>query len=236
MNKTPKDLFHALALGLAGGAAGAVLGHVLVILCLRAGGELWLKGPYGPGQFFGISCYLGVLYGAVALALSRRPVPCLLGFFGNFLGIALPMALLTHLPQPMNAFMGLLARAPGLAYRLMLWTRVPDPVGMAWTVAVVAVYLAANWGTTLALGAVLCPGRRWRGAAGAAAGSVAAYILLSAALALIPAQAQGRWNPGGFIPAPVDLLTGLLTGAGLGAGLYLLAWKRPAIPDGGAHA
>jgi hypothetical protein len=215
------DLFQALLRGLAGGFIGAVLGHVLVTWCLRTGGEFWLKGPYGPGQFFGISAYLGVLYGCIGLALAWRAAPALLGLLGNFLGIALPMFVLTHHPLPMRAFMRLLAHFPAFTTRLMLSMGGLDLAGLAWTIAVLFIYIAATWGTTLGLGALLCPGRRWLGAAAAALGSLAGYLVLKVFLAAVPSCAQGRWDPRSFSPSPLDLLTGLLVGAGIGAAVCL---------------
>jgi|GEM_PF-6254414 len=214
-------IFPGLLRGLAGGFVGAILGHLFVTWSLRAGGEFWLKGPYGPGQFFGIAAYLGLLYGCIGLALAGRAVPGLLGLLGNFLGIALPMVVLTHHPLPMRAFMSLLAHFPAFTTGLMRSLGGLDLVGLAWTLAVIAIYVMANWGTTLALGALLCPRRRWLGAGAAVLGSFAGYLVLKAFLAVVPSYAQGRWDPRSFVPSPLDLLTGLLIGAGIGAGVFL---------------
>jgi hypothetical protein len=75
---------------------------------------------------------------------------------------------------------------------------------------------------------MLSPERRWRGAAGAALGSLAGYLLLMLIVYFIPPQAQGRWRPGSFYPAPLDMLTGILIGAGMGAGISLTA-KKPQL-------
>ncbi len=207
--------------GLAGGFVGAALGHLFVTWCLRAGGEFWLKGPYGPGQFFGISAYLGLLYGCIGLALAGSAGAGLLGFLGNFLGVALPMIVLTHDPRPMGAFMGLLAHFPAFTTRLMQSMGGMNLVGLAWTLAVIAVYTIANWGTTLALGALLCPRRRWLGAGAAVLGSFSGYLALKTFLSIVPSYSQGHWDPRSFVPSPLDLLTGLLIGAGIGAGVFL---------------
>jgi hypothetical protein len=232
------NLFHGLLRGLAGGFVGAILGHVFVTWCLHMGGEFWLKGPYGPGQFFGISAYLGILYGCIGLALTWSAVPGLLGLLGNFIGIAFPMFVLTHHPLPMRVFMGLLAHFPAFTARLMMSMGGIDLVGMAWTLAVIAIYIVANWGTTLALGAILCPKRRWFGASAAVLGSFAGYLILKVFLAVVPSYAQGHWDPMSFMPSPMDLLTGLLIGAGIGAGVFLVGARTsdsdPA-PEAGLH-
>lgn len=194
------DLFQGLLRGAVGGFVGAMLGHILVTAVLKAGGQNWLKGPYGP-HFLDISLYLGFLYGSLGLALSLRPRPALWGFFGAFLGIALPMSLLTRL-----AHWGMETGAPPT---------------LAWYWAVIVCHSLGTWGTTLALGALLCPTRRWTGAAGAALGSLAGYGLLQLFLVLVPSYAQGRWDPKSFLPSPLDLLTGILIGAGIGAGIFL---------------
>ena len=216
--------------GLAGGLAGAVLGHLFVTWCLRCGGEFWLKGPYGPGQFFGISAYLGILYGCIGWSLSGSAGPALIGFLGNFLGIALPMAILTHLPQPMRLFLSFLASFPDALGRLLHWTGLLNPLGLAWTLAVIVIYAVANWGTTIALGAVLCPARRWPGAGAAVLGSFGSYLALKVFLFIIPAAAQGRWRPESFMPSPLDLLTGALLGTGIGAAVFLVRSRRREAP------
>lgn len=194
------DLFQGLLRGAVGGFCGSMLGHILVTAVLKAGGQNWLKGPYGP-HFLDISLYLGLLYGSLGLALSLRPRPALWGFFGAFLGIALPMSLLTRL-----AHWGMETGAPPT---------------LAWYWAVIVCHTLGTWGTTLALGALLCPARRLAGAAGAALGSLAGYGLLQLFLVVVPSYAQGRWDPKSFLPSPLDLLTGILVGAGIGAGIFL---------------
>lgn len=190
----------ALLRGLAGGFCGALLGHVLVTACLRAGGESWLKGPYGP-HFFDIALYLSLLYGGIACGLSLRPGLTAVGVLGPLLGIVLPMALFT---------------------RTARWGMEPGaPPTLAWYWLVLAAHSLGTWGTTLTLGALLCPRRRWLGALGAVLGSLAGYLCLELFLRVVPSYAQGRWAPGSFVPSPLDLLSGLLIGAGLGAGVFL---------------
>lgn len=202
---TDTTVYKNLLRGLLGGWAGAILGHLLVTLCLRSGGELWLKGPYGP-HFFGIALYLGALYGSIAFSLSGKRMPALAGGLGAFLGIALPMAILT---------------------RVAHWGMATDSAPtFAWIWAVLIIHTVATWGVTLALGAILCPARPLRGALLAAAGALAGYLTLSTLLWLVPSYAQGRWVPTSFMPSPVDMLTGLLIGAGMGAGIYLGSRKK----------
>ncbi len=204
--------------GLSGGFAGALAGHIAVTLITRLGAQLWLVGPYGPPmQFFAMSVYLGFLYASIAGALSRQIRPALVGFGSACLPIALPMTILTHWPGPLRAFLHLLARSPAITVRLMRALHVLNPIALIWTIAVLTVYLVATWGTTLALGALLCPARRWLGAILAAVGSGAGYLALQLFAHFIPLPS--RWDPTSFIPAPLDLLTGLLIGAGMGAGI-----------------
>lgn len=205
------SLFQGLVRGSAGGLAGALAGHILVTAVLRAGGQDWLKGPYGP-HFFDIALYLGVMYGAVGLALSLRPRPALWGFFGAFLGIALPMAVLTRV-----AHWGMETGAPPT---------------LAWYWAVIVCHSLGTWGTTLALGALLGPARRWLGALGAVLGSLAGYGLLQLFLFAVPSYAQGRWDPKSFLPSPLDLLTGILIGTGIGAGIFLAGKLGRKAPHG----
>jgi hypothetical protein len=201
-NKWPPipNLLQGLLRGCIGGFAGALAGHILVTAAIKAGGQNWLKGPYGP-HFFDISLYLAVLYAAVGWALALRPAAALVGLLGAFLGIALPMAVLTRL-----AHWGMDTGAPPT---------------LAWYWAVVVAHSLGTWGTTLALGALLCPARRWLGALGAALGSLAGYGILQLFLFAVPSYAQGRWDPKSFLPSPLDLLTGILIGAGIGAGIFL---------------
>lgn len=189
------DLFQGLVRGGLGGLLGGAAAHVLVTLLNRAGGELWLKGPYGP-PFSNIALYMGVLLGTTGLALSLRLKPALVGFFGPLLGIALPMFVLTR-------------AAPALP----------------WAYAVGALYIASTWGSILALGALLSP-ERLSGALAAAAGSLAGYLFLAAMLWAVPSYKQVVWAPGALIPSPVALLDGLLTSAGLGAGVALASRRK----------
>lgn len=193
----------ALAGG-AGGLGGAALAHLAVTLANRLGqAELWLKGPYGP-PFFNLALYMGILCGGIAWSLSRqvsdRATPALLGLLGPCLGISLPMALLTRFAR--------WGMEPGSA---PTW---------AWYYSVGGLYIAATWGTLLGLGALLCPARRWLGALAGAGGAFTGYLALTAFLWAVPSYQQNLWAPQKFIPSPVALLDGLLTGAGMGLGIH----------------
>lgn len=191
--------FFAALVGTGGaGLGGAAAAHWAVTLANRLGGESWLQGPSGP-PFFPISLYMGVLLGSIAAALSRSAKTALLAFAQAFLGIALPMAVLG---------------------------RVVDWEGETWVRAVTVIYILATWGTMLAVGTALSPGRRLKGAVASAAGAFAGYLLLAGLLKLSPSYGQSMWSPTGFIPSPVALLDGIFTGAGMGAGLWLLLWRK----------
>jgi hypothetical protein len=84
-----------------------------------------------------------------------------------------------------------------------------------WQLAVVVLYTAAIWGTIALIGALSADTARWRGALAAVAGSFAAYQLLNLLLWAVPSYAQGKWNPASLLPSPVNLMDGLLSGAGL---------------------
>lgn len=147
--------------------------------------------------FAGIALYVGILLGVTALALSWRLKPALAGFFGPLLGIALPMSLLTRLAPATN-----------------------------WVYAIGAVYIVSTWGSILALGALLSA-RRLLGALLAAAGSLSGYLLLTGLLWAVPSYKKVVWAPEALIPSPVALLDGLLTSAGLGAGIALASRRKP---------
>jgi hypothetical protein len=93
---------------------------------------------------------------------------------------------------------------------------------LAWYYAVGTIYMLATWGTILALGAVISRRRRWLGALAGAGGSFAGYLLLAGILWAVPSYKEVLWVPTRFIPSPVSLLDGLLTGAGMGLGLCLI--------------
>ncbi len=184
--------------GAVGGFLATLAAQLLTALADRFGGSTaWLKGPYGP-PFFNISLFMGVVYGGIAWSLSRRRQHALLGALGPFLGIVLPMAVMT---------------------RVFPWSgslEAPDP---RWVNAVVAVYALAVWGTVAALGWRL--GGGWRGAALSASFSFASYLLLSLLLRLAPNLAAWPWRAGSLLPQPNALLDGLLTGGGIGASVVV---------------
>ena len=191
-----------------GGAAGffaAVLAHVLSTAVDRAGGESFLRGPYGP-QFFLITLYTSVFYASIGAASGRRAATALAGFLGPLIGIGAVMAILTR-----YSGWGMPRGLPGTPQ---------------WQLAVGVVYTFAIWSTIAVLGALSAETRPWRGALAAVLGSLAAYGVLSALLWAMPSYAHGKWNPFSFIPSPVNLMDGLLSGAGLCLALSLDAQFR----------
>lgn len=78
-----------------------------------------------------------------------------------------------------------------------------------WVNMVVAVYVAAVWGTIFAIG---WRQKDWRSGAASVAGALAAFGVFS----LIPFGAS-NWRPG-YLPQLHVLIDGLLTGMGVGFG------------------
>lgn len=193
--------FGATVTGGAAGFFGAGLAHVLTALFDRAGSQDWLKGPYGP-SFFNIAVYTGVFYAAVGAGATRRLRETLIGFFGPFLTILVPMTALTRVAR-----LGLFPdRAPSIEWRLI----------------VTVVYLLAIWGTIAALGASAAGRRRWLGAGAAVVGSLLGYGVLQVFLNLVPSYAKNPWNPAGLVPSPVNLMDGILSGALLALAVVLV--------------
>jgi hypothetical protein len=190
----------AAGLGGAAGLFGAALAHALTTLADRAGCAGWLHGPFGP-RFFLVALYTGVFYAVIGGAARRKSADAALGFGGTFLGIAVPLFVLTRY--------GGWGMAEGSLPTTM------------WQKAFVAVYVLSVWGTIAALGAAAGGAGRLRGVAAAMGGSLAAYVLLSAALRLFPKLTSAPWSPASFFASPVNLLDGLLSGAGLCLALTL---------------
>ncbi|MBI3563969.1 MAG: hypothetical protein HY079_02085 [Elusimicrobia bacterium] len=196
------------AVGGVGGLLGAALAHVLTVVCDRLGSESWLRGPYGP-QFFNVALYTGVFYGAIGWAALRRPKGAALGFLGSFLGILVPMFVLTR-------------------YGGWGMPREANMVTTQWQIATLVVYIVAIWGTIAGLGALGARGPRGRGAVAAVLGSLSGYAVLTVLIKLAPTLIKAPWNPTSFLPPPVNLLDGLLNGAGLCLALSLedkLPWR-----------
>lgn len=182
------------------GFFGAALAHVLTNIADRLGAEAWLRGPYGP-QFFPIAFYTALFYAAIGAAAGRRFRVSLAGFLGPMLGIAATMTALTH-------YSG--------------WG-MPRGLGGTpqWQFAVAVIYTASIWGTIGLIGALSAETSPWRGALAAVAGSFTAYQILRLLLWAAPSYAQGKWNPASLLPSPVNLMDGLLSGAGLCLALSL---------------
>lgn len=197
--------FAAIVGGGGAGLFGAALAHVLSTFVNKAGGEDLLRGPYGP-PFFMLAVYTAVFYGAIGAAAGRRAATALLGFLGPLLGIGLVMTVLT--------------RYPG-------WG---SPRGLGgtpqWQLAVAVLYIAAIWGTIAALGALSAATTWWRGALAAVLGSLSGYGLLSFLLWAVPSYAAVRRLQISYLPSPINLMDGLLSGAGLCLALSLDAKLR----------
>jgi hypothetical protein len=187
--------------GLAG-LIGAAAAHVLATLASRAGSDSWLRGPYGP-PFFTVALYTGVFYAPIgARAAKRAAAGAALGFLGAFLGILAPLYVLTR-------------------YGGWGMPRASAAGTHPWRIAIVVVYSLAIWSTIAAIGAASARTKPWRGALSAVLGSLAGYAVLAAALRLFSGLAAAPWNPASLIPLPVNLLDGLLSGAGLCLALSL---------------
>lgn len=197
--------FAAIVGGGGAGFFGAALAHVLSTLADRAGAEGFLRGPYGP-QFFLIALYTGVFYAAIGAAAGRRAATTLVGLLGPLLGIAAVMAGLTH-----YSGWGMPRNLPGT---------------FQWQLAVASVYTFAIWGTIAALGAMSATTAKWRGALAATLGSLSAYGVLSFLLWAVPSYGRMRWSPISYMPSPVNLMDGLLSGAGICLALSLDAKFR----------
>jgi len=173
-----------------GGALAAAAANILTTFIDRgAGSEAWLKGPYGP-PFFNVALFMGLLYGGIALALTRRRQETAIGALGPFLGILLPMLILTR-----------------------------ATASLPWVPVVIAVFVAAVWGTIFALGWRMA-GRRWLGGVAAVAGAFLGYLLLQGLAKVFPVLSA--WHPHSYLPTPAVMLDGALTGAGIGLGISLL--------------
>ncbi|HEX4047912.1 MAG TPA: hypothetical protein VH309_08765 [Elusimicrobiota bacterium] len=176
----------AAGLGGLAGFLGAGAAHVLTVLLSRHGGGEWLHGPFGP-PFFAAALYTGIFYGAIGAAAGRRAAAAA-GFFGGFLGLLIPLYVLT---------------------RYGGWTPAQ------WSHVMLAAYVLVLWGTIAGIGAASTRAKPWRGAAAAVLGSLAGYALLAACLKLFHGLSGASSNPLALRPPLVNLLDGLLSGAGL---------------------
>ncbi len=186
--------------GLAG-LLGAALAHVLATWAARAGSDAWLKGPFGP-PFFTVALYTGVFYAPIGARAAKRAAAGAIAFLGPFLGILAPLYVLTR-----YGGWGMASGSEGAT--------------APWKLAIVAVYSLAIWSTIAAIGAAAAKTKPWRGALAAVLGSLSGYAVLAAALKAFAGLAAAPWNPASLIPLPVNLLDGLLSGAGLCLALSL---------------
>ena len=185
-------LLAAAGVGGLAGFVGAAFAHVLTILLGRHGAAEWLHGPFGP-PFFSAALYTGVFYGAIGAAAGRRAAAAT-GFLGGFLGIMVPLYVLT---------------------RYGGWTP------RQWSYVMLAVYIVVTWGTIAGIGATAARGNARRGAAAAVLGSLAGYAALTGCLAVFHGLSRASQDPERLRPPLVNLLDGLLSGAGLCLALSL---------------
>lgn len=142
-----------------GGALAAAAANIITTFIDRgAGSETWLKGPYGP-PFFNVALFMGLLYGGIAYALTRRRQETAIGGLGPFLGILVPMLVLTR-------------ATPSLP----------------WVPVVITVFVASVWGTIFALGWTMSR-RSWVGGLCAVAGAFGGYLLLQGLAKIFPVLA-----------------------------------------------
>lgn len=198
--------FAAIVGGGAAGFFGAALAHVLNTWTGLRGAENWLRGSYGT-QFFPLALNLGILYCAIGAASGRNAKTALLGFMGPFLGIALPLTILSHLSMMKD-----LPRGNAWAW--------------SWFWIVFIVQIVAMWGTVALIGSVSATTRRWRGALAAVIGSLAGYCVLSLFLWAAPSYGQVHFDPKSYLPPSLNLMDGMLSGAGLCLALSLDAKLR----------
>lgn len=203
--------FRGILGGGAGGLAGAFGAQIAAaMLNRRFDADNWLKGPYGP-PFFNIALFMGLFYASIAGGLSlasvpRRPTAMGWGLAGPFLGIVLPMAVLT---------------------RAASWGHSPDsPATQAWVYAVTLIYTAAVWGTIFILGWRLSNGSPLKAGLGSVAGALIGYFVLVIITQLVSELSSGIYSPQGFLPQPTVLLDGLLGGAGMGLGIALCGRRK----------
>jgi len=199
----------AFLLGLAGGAAGAALGHVAVVAGFRLTGDasIWFKGPHGP-PFFSLVVNTSVFYACLGGALAERGVhrrAAALSFAAGFVPIWLPMA---------------------TASRVFTWGEGPaaEPT-WAWVYLILACYaLACSLGTWTSGASGFRPLRRSAGW-GAAFGGLAAYVLGLPLARFVPAL-RGDYVNLGFLPSFGAVFNGATAGALVGAGSRFSAKRR----------
>ena len=182
----------AAGVGGLAGFAGAALAHIFSLYVSRHASAEWLHGPFGP-PFFAAALYTGIFYAAVGAGTGRRAAAAT-GFLGGFLGLLVPLYVLT---------------------RYGGWTP------RQWQGVMVSAYILVIWGTISGIGAFAARGKTWRGVAAAVLGSLAGYAVLRACLAVFHGLVPASSAPVGLLPPLVNLLDGLLSGAGLCLALSL---------------
>lgn len=175
-----------------GGLAGLAGAALAHVLAVLAARHGAAEWLHGP---FGPPFFSAALYTGVfygAIGAAAGKRPAAAGMIGGCLGLLAPLYVLT---------------------RYGGWT--PDQ----WRYVMLACYIVAIWGTIAAIGALARP-KAWRGAVAAVAGSLAGYAVLAGLIAVFKTlRATGA--PVGFAAPLVNLLDGLLSGAGLCLALSL---------------
>jgi hypothetical protein len=182
----------AAGVGGLAGFAGAALAHVFSLYVSRHASAEWLHGPFGP-PFFAAALYTGIFYSAIGAAAGRG-ASAAVGFLGGFLGLLVPLYVLT---------------------RYGGWTP------RQWQGVMISAYILVIWGTIAGIGASAARGKTWRGVAAAVLGSLAGYAVLRASLAIFHGLTPSPSAPASMLPPFVNLLDGLLSGAGLCLALSL---------------
>lgn len=114
---------------------------------------------------------------------------------------------------------GLLGGCLGILVPLYVLTRYGGWTPEQWRYVILACYILAIWGTIAAIGALARP-TAWRGAVAAVLGSLAGYAVLAGLIAAFKSL-RTAGVPDGFAAPLVNLLDGLLSGAGLCLALSL---------------
>ena len=198
--------------GCAGGAFGALSGHLAVVLAHRWTGnaDIWIKGPHGP-PFFDLALSTAFFYACLGGALfrSRLPAGTGIGFGVAFATFVLPMMLATY---------------------LFSWGEGPAaPQTWAWVYMVLGAYSAANLTTAAALGFWVIRPSAWRRAACAAGGAVAAYVFLFAAQKIFPSLGA-RVAVIGYLAPPFAVYSGAFWGAAISLGTMAYTGHGAGLP------
>ena len=198
------------AAGAAGGFAGALAGHWLVLAAraVSSRDDLWLKGAHGP-PFFELTLSLAAFFAVLGLAggggIGRRLRRCGAAGLITFLVLAIPLAVST---------------------RLFSWGETPGAQTWAWIYLVFGAYGAANAAGAGAIGWLEAGGLS--GALLALAGGASGWAVDRLLQWLGSAQFTPLPPMGPFPPASA-LVSGATWGAGLAAALSFASRPGTAV-------